>query len=202
MGHPPGAKIPVMTDAVIVLIRHGETEWSRTRRHTGRSDVPLTASGRERATALRGRLPIDRFDLVLSSPLVRAAETAALAGLDAEPADDLMEWDYGEVEGRTTEELRDERGDPEWSVWRDGVTGGETLEAVGERVDRVIGRALAVGGPVALVAHGHLLRILGARWMELAPVEGRRLALDAASWSMLGHERETRVLLHWNVRVS
>jgi probable phosphoglycerate mutase len=191
-----------MTDAVLVLIRHGETEWSRTRRHTGRSDVPLTDAGRQRAQALRGRLPIDRFDLVLASPLVRAADTATLAGLTAETTDDLFEWDYGEVEGRTTEELRDETGDPQWSVWRDGVKGGETLAEVGARTDRVIARAQAVGGPVALVAHGHVLRILAARWLELDPLEGRRFALDAAAWSMLGHERETRVVLHWNVRVA
>jgi probable phosphoglycerate mutase len=190
-----------MTDSVLVLIRHGETEWSRTRRHTGRSDVPLTDAGRERAMALKGRLPVETFDLVLASPLVRAADTAALAGLDPELTDDLMEWDYGEIEGRTTEELRGETGDTRWSVWRDEVRGGETLDEVGVRVDRVIARAEAVGGPVALVAHGHVLRILTARWLELPPVEGRRFALDAAAWSMLGHEREMRVCLHWNVRV-
>jgi probable phosphoglycerate mutase len=190
-----------MTDSVLVLIRHGETEWSRTRRHTGRSDVPLNDAGRERASALKGRLPVETFDLVLASPLGRAADTAALAGLDAEPEPDLMEWDYGEVEGRTTEELREKTGDPAWSVWRDGVTGGETLAEVAVRVDRVITRAEAVGGPVALVAHAHVLRILTARWLGLPPVEGRRFALDAAAWSMLGHERETRVCAHWNVQV-
>jgi probable phosphoglycerate mutase len=190
-----------MTDSVLVLIRHGETEWSRTRRHTGRSDVPLTDAGRERAMALKGRLPVETFDLVLASPLLRAADTAALAGLDAEPTDDLMEWDYGEIEGRTTEELRAQTGDAKWSVWRDEVLGGETLDEVGARADRVIARAEAVDGRVALVAHGHVLRILAARWLELPPVEGRRFALDAAAWSMLGHEREMRVCLHWNVRV-
>jgi probable phosphoglycerate mutase len=190
-----------MADSVLVLIRHGETEWSRTRRHTGRSDVPLTDTGRKRAMALKGQLPVETFGLVLASPLVRAADTAALAGLDAEPEPDLMEWDYGEVEGRTTDEVREETGDAHWSVWRDGVTGGETLDEVGARVDRVIARVEAVGGTVALVAHAHVLRILTARWLELPPVEGQRFALDPASWSMLGREREMRVCLHWNVRV-
>ncbi|MCU1452236.1 MAG: acid phosphatase [Acidimicrobiales bacterium] len=181
----------------LLLVRHAETEWSATRRHTGRTDVALSDRGRAEAEALRGRLPLADTDRVISSPLSRATETAALAGLDVDVIDpDLIEWDYGDIEGRTTEEVRRER--PAWTIWSGGVHGGETVEQVGARADRVIDRALAAGGTTVVVAHAHLLRILAARWIELAPVEGRRFTLDPASWSILGFERETRVIEHWN----
>jgi probable phosphoglycerate mutase len=185
--------------ARLVLIRHGETDWSASRRHTGRTDVPLNDEGRAQAAALRGRLPIDGSATVWCSPLSRARDTAELAGLPVDLLDpDLLEWDYGEVEGRTTEEMRED--EPDWSVWDDAIADGESVELVGERVDRVIERALAVGGTVVLVAHAHLLRILTARWIELPPGAGQRFALDPASWSVLAHERETRVVQQWDLQ--
>jgi probable phosphoglycerate mutase len=138
------------------------------------------------------------FALVLSSPLSRAWETARLAGLDPVGDDDLLEWDYGVYEGRTTEEIQAEI--PGWSVWTHDVVGGESLDDVGARADRAIGRAAAAGGDVALVAHAHLLRILAARWIGLPPGQGRHLTLDTASMSVLGWERDTRVICSWNVR--
>jgi probable phosphoglycerate mutase len=182
----------------VTLVRHAETEWSRDGRHTGRSDVPLTDRGRRAARALAPLLREDDFALVLVSPLSRARETCALAGLGerASEAPELLEWDYGEYEGLTTPEIRERR--PGWDLWRDGCPGGEDAAAVGARVDRVIGRALGVGGDVALFAHGHVLRVLAARWIELDPREGARLALSTGSLSLLGHERETRGILQWN----
>ena len=181
----------------VVLVRHGETEWSVSRRHTGRSDIELTERGRQEADLLRARLAGWRFGLVLASPLRRARETAELAGLEPELDDDLLEWDYGEFEGRTTEEIRAEI--PGWSVWTHPVPGGETADDVGRRADRVIQRCLAVPhGDVALVAHAHLLRILGARWIELPASDGQRLTLDTATVSVLGFEREARVIRSWN----
>ena len=179
------------------LVRHGATEWSTTGRHTGRTDVPLTAEGEDQARAL-GRLLDGRpFALVLSSPFQRARATCRLAGYgDAvEVTDDLREWDYGDDEGRTTVDIRKER--PGWVVW-DGVPNGETVEEVGARVDRVIARAAAVDGDAALFAHGHCLRILAARWLDLPPVDGRLLALDTAALSVLGYEHEQRVIRGWN----
>ena len=180
------------------LVRHGATEWSTSGRHTGRTDIPLSPEGVEQARAL-GRVLAGRpFALVLSSPYQRALETCRLAGYgDAvEVTDDLREWDYGDDEGRTTADIRKER--PGWVVW-DGVPNGETVEAVGARVDRVIDRAAAaVDGDAALFAHGHCLRILAARWLGLAPVDGRLLALDTAALNVLGHEREQRVIREWN----
>ena len=179
---------------MIVLIRHGETEWSRDKKHTSRTDVPLTDTGRAAARRLKGRT----FALTLTSPRARARETAELAGLQAEIDDDLVEWDYGEYEGRTTAEIREER--PGWELWRDGCPGGEPIEKVAERADRVIERVLAVDGDVAIVAHGHLLRILGARWLELPPQWGGALALDTAARCELGFERERRVIVTWNLQ--
>jgi len=183
---------------VIVLIRHGETEWSRDKRHTSRTDVPLTENGRVAARAagewLRGR----DFVLVLTSPRARARDTAELAGLRAEVDDDLVEWDYGDYEGRTTADVRLER--PGWELWRDGCPNGEPIERVGERADRVIARALEVDGDVAVFAHGHLLRVLGARWIGLPPEGGGALALDTAARCELGFERERRVIATWNAR--
>lgn len=180
----------------VVLVRHGETAWSRVRRHTGRTDVPLTDAGREQARAAGRALAGRSFDLVLCSPLSRASETAALAGLDAVPDPDLVEWDYGAVEGRTTADVRDER--PGWEVWRDGPPGGEPLPAVGARADRVIARLLDAGGDAVVVAHGHFLRVLGARWIGLPPSGGGRLTLATAAICELGWERERRVIATWN----
>jgi probable phosphoglycerate mutase len=186
----------------IWLIRHGETEWSRSGAHTGRTDIPLTAEGRARAAAIGRYLAGRRFAMVLVSPLERARETCRLAGYGdvAQVEPNLREWDYGEYEGRTTAEIRQTR--PGWLLWKDGVPGGETIEQVGARADAVIARALAADGDVALFAHGHVLRILAARWIGLAPDGGRLLALDTASLSRLGYERETQVITRWNLSVS
>jgi probable phosphoglycerate mutase len=182
---------------VIVLIRHGETEWSRDKRHTGRTDLPLTGVGRSQALEAGRRLGDREWALVLTSPLVRAAETAELAGLDAVPEPDLMEWDYGDVEGLTTEQMRETQ--PGWDIWRDGPPNGETIDDVGARADRVIARALEAGGDVALVAHGHLLRVLAARYLELDPRNGCHFKLDTAAVCELGFERDRRVILRWNI---
>jgi broad specificity phosphatase PhoE len=181
--------------ARLVLIRHGETEWSASGKHTSVTDVPLTDAGRRDAERLRARLA-RCFALVLSSPRARARETAALAGLNATVDDDLVEFFYGDYEGRTTPEIREER--PGWSVWADGAPGGETVSAVGVRADRVIERALAAGGDVALFAHGHFLRALAARWIGLPAVFGGHLALETGSVCELGFERERRVIWLWN----
>jgi broad specificity phosphatase PhoE len=178
------------------LLRHAETEWSRSGRHTGRTDVPLTDEGRERARALRERVAGHNFALVLSSPLSRARETAELAGVTPEPRDDLLEFDYGDYEGITTAQIRESR--PDWYLWRDGSPNGETPDDVGRRVDRVIGEALRADGDVAIVAHGHVLRALAARWVEEPASFGGRLRLDTGSISVLGFEREVRVLTRWN----
>ena len=182
----------------VVLVRHGETEWSRTGRHTGRTDIPLTERGRREAGSVRLRLAERRFALVLSSPSSRALETCRLAGLGAEAQlrRDLQEWDYGRDEGRTTAEIRVER--PGWSVWDGVVEGGEAVEQVGERADRVIAELRAVDGDVAVFAHGHLLRVLGARWLGLEPAAGQLFALDPATLSVLGYEHERPVLRRWN----
>ncbi|HWT25365.1 MAG TPA: histidine phosphatase family protein [Solirubrobacteraceae bacterium] len=182
----------------ILLIRHGETEWSRSGQHTSTSDVPLTEEGRARARALGARLAGRSFALVLTSPMIRARDTAALAGLGdrAEVTEDLHEVAYGSYEGRTTPEIRVER--PGWDLWTDGTPDGEPLEAAGRRADRVLDRAAAAGGDVALVAHGHILRVLGARWIGLPAAGGGSLALDTAALCDLGFERERRVIWAWN----
>jgi broad specificity phosphatase PhoE len=182
----------------VVLVRHGETEWSRSGRHTGKTDLPLTEKGREDAERLSACLAGRRFARVLTSPLRRATETCRLAGLGdgADVRADLREWDYGEYEGRTTPEIRNER--PGWTLWTDGVPGGETADEVGARADRVIAEVRAIEGDVAIFGHGHMLRVLAARWIELSPVEGRRFALEAGRIGVLGHERETPVILRWN----
>ena len=180
------------------LIRHGETEWSVTKRHTGRTDIALTATGERQAAALGRHLARRAFALVLCSPLQRARETCRLAGYSdvATCTDDLLEWDYGAYEGRTTSEIRTEV--PGWSIWTSSVPGGETIEQVGRRAERVIKEAVAVDGDVALFAHAHILRILTACWLGLPPDAGRLFALSTASVSVLGHERETRVISVWN----
>ena len=191
---------PVHTRNEIVLVRHGETDWSRGGRHTGRTDVPLNDAGRERARALAPTLGARKFALVLTSPLVRAAETCRLAGLGdrAEERDALVEWDYGDDEGRTTAEIREER--PGWSLWADGTPGGESAADVGARADGLIPELEGAGGDVAVFAHGHLLRVLGVRWAGLPPADGRMLVLDPAGVSVLGHEHEWRALRSWNAR--
>ena len=183
------------------LIRHGETEWSLSGAPTGASDIPLTAEGRRRAAALGEYLHGRKFALVLSSPLSRARETARIAGygevMQIDP--DLCEWDYGDYEGRKTADIRNER--PDWSLWRDGVPGGEAIEDVAARARRVIARAQEIEGDVALFAHGHLLRILAACWLELEPADGRLFVLGTASVSILGYERQTPVITGWNLQV-
>jgi broad specificity phosphatase PhoE len=183
----------------VVLVRHGETEWSADGRHTGRTDLPLTDEGRRQATALGGCLKEWTFALVLASPLQRATETCRLAGLGGamQIRDDLREWDYGEFEGRTTAAIR--TGRPGWTVWTDSVPGGETADQVGRRADRLIAESRAAAGDVALFSHGHILRVLAARWIDLAPDRGRSLALETATISVLGYERETSVITRWNV---
>jgi broad specificity phosphatase PhoE len=182
----------------IVLVRHGETEWSRDLRHTGLTDVPLTDVGRREAEQLRGALAGRRFARVLTSPLSRAAETCRLAGLGdaAEETDALLEWDYGEYEGITTKQIRESR--PGWFLWRDGCPGGETAAEVGARVDPLVGELAALDGDIALFSHGHVLRVLTARWLTLAPQSGALFALGTGTLSILGFEREVRVIRRWN----
>jgi broad specificity phosphatase PhoE len=181
------------------LIRHGETEWSLSGAHTSRTDIPLTDHGRKRAEELRDYLAGTSFAAVLVSPMQRARETCTIAGFgDVAVVDEgLREWDYGVYEGKTTAQIRAEI--PGWSVWKDAIVEGETAEHVGERADGVIARALAAGpGKVALFAHAHILRILAARWIGLEAEGGRLLALGTGSVSVLGWERETRVISGWN----
>ena len=181
----------------VTLVRHGATEWSRARRHTGRTDVPLDEDGRRQAEKAGVRLGGLHFDRVLTSPLSRAADTCRLAGLDdCQPCDDLLEWDYGAYEGRTTADIRAER--PGWLLWRDGAPGGEQAADVGRRVDRVIASLRAQPGDAVLFAHAHVLRVLAARWIGLAPAGGSCLVLDPASLSVLGYEREVPVIRRWN----
>ena len=183
---------------MIVLVRHGPTEWSVAGRHTGSTDLPLTEDGRAAAASLRDRLARYDFATVLCSPLRRARETAELAGFDdramIEP--DLREYDYGAYEGLTTNEIRENR--PGWYLWRDGVPDGETPDQVGARADRAIARALEAGGDAVLFAHGHLLRALGARWIELPAAYGGHLALGTAAVCELGFERKQHVIRLWN----
>jgi probable phosphoglycerate mutase len=182
----------------LVVVRHGETEWSRDAKHTGRTDLPLLPEGEAAAAMLAPLLATRAFALVLTSPLQRATRTAALAGFpDAVADSDLLEWDYGEYEGTRTVDVRET--DPDWSIWDTEVRAGEQPEQVGERVDRVIARARAVEGDVLAFAHAHVLRILSARWIELAPDGGRHLVLQPTTVSVLGWERETPAIRQWNV---
>jgi broad specificity phosphatase PhoE len=181
----------------IWLVRHGETVWSRKRLHTSVTDVPLTAAGAEAARAVGERLAGRAFSLVLTSPRTRARESAALAGFpDAEVDDDLAEWAYGRYEGVSTAQIRET--DPGWTIWSHPAPGGETGDEVGARVDRVIERARAVGGDVLLFGHAHALRALAARWLGQPVTAGRLYRLDTGSLSVLGYERETPVIVHWN----
>ncbi len=182
----------------IWLVRHGETEWARTGQHTGRTDIPLTNLGRPQAATVARRLDGHAFVEVRSSPLSRALETARLAGFGERVVidDDLLEWDYGEYEGRTTPEIR--AASPGWTIWADGVEGGEPIGVVAARADRVIVRARSLPGDTLCFAHGHVLRVLGARWISLPPESGALLALATATISILGWDRETAVLERWN----
>jgi broad specificity phosphatase PhoE len=190
----------------LILLRHGETGWSLAGRHTGRTDVLPTQRGEAAATALAPLLARRHIVAAFSSPARRAARTAELAGLaDAKPDPDLWEWDYGGYEGLTTAQIQEQR--PGWYLWRDGVIPGdaehpgETVQQVGDRVDRVLGRVapLLADGDVALVAHGHVLRILTARYLRLPPDDGRLFRLDTGTVSRLGTEHDEPVILSWNV---
>ncbi|MBA2326045.1 MAG: histidine phosphatase family protein [Actinobacteria bacterium] len=180
------------------LVRHGETEWSKTGRHTSRTDVPLTEPGERQAEALGGLLGGQKFARVLSSPKRRALDTCRLAGYgdSAEIADDLQEWDYGEYEAEKTVDIRRTR--PDWSLWDDGAPGGETPAQVGERARRVLAEFERAGGDVVVFSHGHFLRVLTATWLGLPPESGRRFGLSTATLGRLGHEREHHVVWLWN----
>ncbi|SIR59386.1 histidine phosphatase family protein [Micromonospora avicenniae] len=183
----------------LLLIRHGETTWSASRRHTSYTDLELTADGERQARVLAAFLAGRRFVKVLASPRVRALRTAQLAGLTVDAVDeDLVEWNYGEYEGRTTVDIHQD--DAHWNIWTDGCPGGESPAQVGERLDHVLDRVapLLDQGTVALVGHAHSLRVLGARWIGLPPSAGGLLRLDTATVSVLGHEHGRRVILRWN----
>jgi probable phosphoglycerate mutase len=190
------------TPAEAVLIRHGETTWSRSGRHTGSTDLPLTGNGRRAAQELAPHLASMPLSLVLCSPLQRARQTCELAGLGeaAQLEPDLREWDYGEYEGLTHAQI--DAVAPGWIVFRDGCPGGETPAQVAERVDRVIRRVRAMEGRVALFAHGHLLRLLAARWIGLEPAQGARFLLDTATISLLSHYQGIPALKRWNAPLS
>jgi broad specificity phosphatase PhoE len=187
-----------MADRIFVA-RHGATEWSVSGQHTSRTDLPLLEQGREQATGMADKLAGEHFSLVLCSPLLRARETCRLAGFAeaAAPCEDLKEWDYGEYEGLTTPQIRETN--PAWNLWRDGCPGGETPEQIGARVDRVLAQFAAVEGDGLAFAHGHVLRVLTARWLEMEVAAGARFKLDAGSIGVLGFERETAVLERWSL---
>jgi broad specificity phosphatase PhoE len=189
-----GAAAPVR----LWLVRHGETEWSASGQHTGRTDLPLTATGEQRARAVGSLLAGRRFALVLTSPMRRAVDTCRLAGYGGQATvdSDLVEWDYGAYEGRTTHEIQSER--PGWFLWRDGVPSGESIDQVAARAQAVIDRALSSSGDVLLFAHGHILRILSSCWLGLPPGEGRLFALATGALCTLGYEHDTRVITQWN----
>jgi len=182
----------------IVIVRHGETEWSLARRHTGRTDLPLLPAGRERAAALADVLAARTFGLVLVSPLRRARETCELAGFAdrAEICEDLREWDYGDYEGRTTVEVREQN--PDWVLWRDGCPGGETPDHVAARADRALEKLRASDGDAIAFAHGHILRVLTVRYLQLPLAAGARFVLGAGAFSTFGYEHENEALLRWN----
>jgi probable phosphoglycerate mutase len=185
--------------AQVFLVRHGQTEWSANGRHTGRTDVPLTDEGRAQARRLAPLLAKERFEAVLTSPLSRARETCQLAGLGdrARERTELLEWNYGEYEGLTTPQIRASR--PDWYLWRDGCPGGESPAEIGRRVDPLVSELASLGGAAVLFAHGHVLRVLTARWLGLEPAAGALWALSTGSLSVLGYERETRVIWRWNL---
>lgn len=179
------------------VVRHGQTEWSLAGRHTSTTDLPLLPEGEQTARALAERLAGTSFDLVLTSPRLRARRTAELAGFpEAEPDEDLVEWAYGDYEGVTSTEIQERT--PGWTIWTGEVPGGESAAQVGARLDRVVARARAVDGDTLVFGHGHALRALAARWLGLPVSEGRLLRLDTATVSVLGHERADPVVLRWN----
>jgi probable phosphoglycerate mutase len=185
---------------LVFLARHGETAWTISHQHTGRTDIPLTARGEANALSLGARLQGETFERVFVSPLGRARRTCALAGFgtQAQPEDDLLEWDYGAYEGLTTAEIRRER--PGWSLFRDGCPGGESVDAVGARADRVVARLKEVRGQIILFGHGHFFRVVAARWLGLPAAEARRFWLGTAALSVLGyeHDRDDPVIRLWN----
>lgn len=194
---PPGDPAPAAARHDVWLVRHGETEWAKLGRHTGRTDIPLTDVGRAEARDLAPALVGHAFALVLTSPLARAAETATLAGFpDARTDPDLREWDYGVMEGRLTTDIRDEF--PDWTIWDGPWPNGETIDHIAARCDRLVTELRAVEGDALLFAHGHVLRVLAARWVGMPPTAGRSLALDTATISRLGWERDTPVIELWN----
>ncbi|MGO9489044.1 MAG: histidine phosphatase family protein [Solirubrobacteraceae bacterium] len=186
------------SDGSAVLVRHAETEWTISGQHTGRTDIPLTEHGREAARVLAGRLAGAQFALVLVSPARRARETCELCGLaeGAQVSENLLEWDYGDYEGLTSPQIEAIR--PGWNMWRDGCPGGETAADVGARADRVIAEIAATPGRVAVFSHGHFLRVLGARWIELGPEQGEHLGLSPGALCELGQEHGANILALWN----
>ncbi|MGI4758136.1 MAG: histidine phosphatase family protein [Janthinobacterium lividum] len=184
--------------AELWLIRHGETEWTLNGKHTSYTDLPLTENGRRQAEALRPALAQVKFDLALCSPRQRARDTAALAGFsDVETEPNLQEWNYGDYEGLSTPEIQQTH--PGWGVWKDPITGGESIEQVAARTQQVIDRCLAHGGRCALFAHAHVFRILTGMWLQQGGAFGQRLSLSTATMSVLGWEHSTRVISRWNV---
>jgi broad specificity phosphatase PhoE len=180
----------------IWLIRHGETEWTLSGAHTSRTDLPLTAAGEQKTAGLKEILHGKQFALVLSSPMQRAVNTSKLAGFEPQIDQNLREWDYGEYEGLTTPEIRQTA--PGWSIWTGTPPGGESAAQVQKRAECVIERAQSADGDVALFGHGHMFRVLAATWLEMEPQRGRSFALSTASVSVLGFERDTRVVKLWN----
>ncbi len=184
----------------LVLLRHGATEWSQSGQHTGRTDIPLLEEGRRQAEAigaLLGAYHLTEFAQVLTSPLERASETCALAGFEGEIDLDLLEWDYGDYEGITTAEIQQTR--PGWNLWSDGVPEGETAAEVGRRADRVVERVKSVAGDTLVVAHGHFLRVLAARWLGLPPAAGRLFMLDPGAICVLDAEHDLPAVRLWNL---
>ena len=184
----------------LYVVRHGATEWSKSGQHTSTTDLPLLAEGEAQALATGKLLQGIEFSLVLCSPMQRAQRTCELVGLRSSAVldEDLLEWDYGDYEGVTTATIRETV--PNWTVWNGICPGGETVDQVATRADRVIERVRAQRGPSIVFAHGHFLRVLTARWCELDPIEGRRFVLDPATLSVLGWERDTPALRQWNSR--
>lgn len=193
----PWASLPRMGE--LLLARHGETEWSVDGRHTGRTDLPLTDDGRRRARGLADLVAGRSFDLVITSPLRRAVETCELAGLGelAQVREDLHEWDYGDYEGLTTPQIQERR--PDWSLFRDGCPNGETAADVGARADRVIAEVRGLDGDAIAFGHGHMLRVLGARWVRLPPEDGALLDLGTGALCTLGYEHGLPVVVRWNL---
>ncbi len=183
---------------LVVLLRHGQTDWTITGQHTSRTELPLTEAGKDEARSARNRLGQFTFSRVLSSPMQRAVETCQLAGLSDNPElnADLCEWNYGRYEGLTSKEIHADN--PKWSLWTDGAPDGESPQQVSNRADQIIELVRETDGDVALVGHGHFTRVLGARWVNLPAAEGEGLGLSTAAICVLGYEHANPVLWHWN----